>query len=212
MEVDALPPSDDETVYLSGFGNHFSSEALKGALPIGQNSPQVCPYGLYAEQFSGTAFTAPRSKNFRSWFYRSVPFHTLLVLFFLDWFVLFWSIRPSVCHSKFVTVEPGIPSNDETIETFVKNPNQFRWNPMNMLPEEGCIDFIQGLVPICGAGEPTVKEGLCIYNYVANRSMQNKVLYNSDGDFLIVPQVGTLQVRTEFGLLVVEVKQYGTHG
>ena len=76
---------------------------------------------------------------------------------------------------------------------------------MQMLEDEGTIDFVHGLVPICGVGEPSVKEGLCIYNYVANCSMQNTAMYNSDGDFLIVPQVGTLSVRTEFGVIVVEV-------
>ena len=62
-----------EPRYLSGFGNHFATEALPGALPEGRNSPQRCAYGLYAEQFSGTAFTAPRSANRRSWLYRIRP-------------------------------------------------------------------------------------------------------------------------------------------
>ena len=53
--------------YQSGFGNEFATEALPGALPVGRNSPQRCPYGLYAEQLSGTSFTAPRADNRRSW-------------------------------------------------------------------------------------------------------------------------------------------------
>src|SRR3546814_4737557 len=64
----AMPSS-----YLSGFGNEFASEALPGALPLEQNSPQRCPYGLYAEQISGTPFTAPRAENRRSWLYRIRP-------------------------------------------------------------------------------------------------------------------------------------------
>src|SRR5579883_2139418 len=59
--------------YMSGFGNSFETEALSGALPLGRNSPQRCAYGLYAEQLSGSPFTAPRSTNERSWLYRIRP-------------------------------------------------------------------------------------------------------------------------------------------
>ena len=59
--------------YMPGFGNDFETEALPGALPQGQNSPQKCQYGLYAEQLSGTAFTAPRGQNERTWCYRIRP-------------------------------------------------------------------------------------------------------------------------------------------
>src|SRR5688572_24425724 len=59
--------------YMSGFGNHFATEAESGALPQGRNSPQKPPFGLYAEQVSGTAFTAPRADNRRSWLYRLRP-------------------------------------------------------------------------------------------------------------------------------------------
>jgi homogentisate 1,2-dioxygenase len=59
--------------YQTGFGAHFATEAVAGALPIGQNSPQKVPFGLYAEQLSGTAFTAPRHENKRSWLYRLRP-------------------------------------------------------------------------------------------------------------------------------------------
>ena len=72
--------------YLSGFGNEFATEALEGALPVGRNSPQRCPYGLYAEQLSGTAFTAPRADNRRSWLYR---------------------IRPSAMHLPFEPLDAG---------------------------------------------------------------------------------------------------------
>ena len=63
----------EQLKYQNGFHNHFSTEALPGALPIGQNSPQKCAYGLYAEQLTGSAFTAPRHQNFRSWLYRIRP-------------------------------------------------------------------------------------------------------------------------------------------
>ncbi len=59
--------------YQSGFGNGFETEALPGALPIGRNSPQKCAYGFYAEQLSGSPFTAPRASNERSWLYRIMP-------------------------------------------------------------------------------------------------------------------------------------------
>ena len=74
--------------YMSGFKNSFETEALPGALPIGRNSPQRCAYGLYAEQLSGSPFTAPRGANERSWLYR---------------------IRPSVKHSgRFEKVDAGL--------------------------------------------------------------------------------------------------------
>ena len=66
--------------YQSGFGNEFATEAVAGALPVGQNSPQKVAHGLYAEQLTGTAFTAPRGGNRRSWLYR---------------------IRPAVTHGEF---------------------------------------------------------------------------------------------------------------
>lgn len=185
MAETEMPPLE----YLDGFLSHFSSEALPGALPVGQNSPQVCPYGLYAEQLSGSPFTAPRSKNFRTWLYR---------------------IRPSVCHSQLSPIDVTLPANEMPIDVFVADPRQLRWNPMTLLDSSQSsetVDFLSGLVPICGAGDPSLKEGLCIYNYVANTSMGNKAMYNSDGDFLIVPQVGALVIRTELGLIRVEPQE-----
>lgn len=172
---------------MSGFGSHFSSEALPDALPKNQNSPQICPYGLYAEQLSGTAFTAPRHRNQRSWFYR---------------------IRPSVSHLKFKLVENSpfrVATND-----FIVTPAQLRWDPMPLIgikETDQQVDFIDGLVQICAAGDPALKEGLSVYNYAANKSMQNKAFYNSDGDFLIVPQQGSLSIRTEFGIIIVEPRE-----
>ena len=64
------PLDSDETSYMSGFGNDFETEALTGALPQGRNSPQKCNYGLYGEQLSGTAFTAPGHQNERTWCYK----------------------------------------------------------------------------------------------------------------------------------------------
>ncbi|XP_066245260.1 homogentisate 1,2-dioxygenase [Euwallacea similis] len=168
--------------YLKGFGSEFSSEDPKcpNSLPKDQNSPQICPYGLYAEQLSGTAFTAPRAENKRSWLYR---------------------IRPSVGHKPFEKlVKSGITHDWDEQEP---DPNQMRWNPFDLPPSSSTIDFIEGLKTVCGAGDPKLKLGLAIHIYSANKSMENRAFYNADGDFLIVPQIGTLYVKTEFGIMSV---------
>lgn len=173
--------SETKTKYLNGFGNQFSSEALPNALPKGQNSPQQCPYGLYAEQLSGTAFTAPRSHNQRTWLYR---------------------IRPSVCHS--VYREESHYSFQIKVADLVANPNQFRWDPVPFTKETMKLDFIDGLIRVAGAGDEATKKGLSIYNYSCNVSMDHKSFYNSDGDFLIVPQHGSLHITTEHGIIDVD--------
>jgi homogentisate 1,2-dioxygenase len=170
--------------YQSGFGGHFSSEALPGSLPIGQNSPQVCPYGLYAEQLSGSAFTTPRLKNQFSWLYR---------------------IKPSVIHSKYVALaDQSILHEFNGMEI---EPNQLRWSPVSIPAKDAPVDFVQGLKLVCGSGDPTTKKGCAIYNYAMNVSMGNKAFYNADGDFLIVPQEGTLLIKTEFGRLEVQPRE-----
>uniref|UniRef100_A0A8C4WY35 Homogentisate 1,2-dioxygenase n=1 Tax=Eptatretus burgeri TaxID=7764 RepID=A0A8C4WY35_EPTBU len=151
--------------YLSGFGNEFSSEdpQYPGSLPQGQNNPQICPYGLYAEQLSGTAFTCPRSINQRSWLYR---------------------ILPSVCHKPFQPINSGnlVGSWNEVHP----NPNQLRWKPFPIPPiQNGPVDFIQGLATVCGAGDATVRNGCAIHTYCCNSSMDSRGFYNADGDFLI---------------------------
>jgi homogentisate 1,2-dioxygenase len=164
--------------YLSGFGNQFATEALTGALPE-QNSPQRCPYGLYAEQLSGTAFTAPRHVNRRSWLYR---------------------IRPSAGHGAFEPRAQGLLcAQFEHGET---PPDRLRWSPLP-LPETPA-DFIEGLVTMGGNGDPRTQSGCAIHLYAANRSMHQRAFYNSDGELLIVPQLGPLLLVTEFGRLRVE--------
>lgn len=160
-----------ELSYQTGFGNTFESEAIKGSLVKGRNSPQKVPFGLYAEQLSGSAFTMPRHTNLHSWLYR---------------------IRPSVLHSDFTLVaQPnlGFPPFNHSLTP----PTQMRWNPMPY-PETPC-HFINSL--ICLAGN----EGAAIYLYAATTSMTKDFFYNADGDFLIVPQEGRLRIKTEFGLL-----------
>ncbi|KAI7860643.1 hypothetical protein BDC45DRAFT_492467 [Circinella umbellata] len=165
----------DPYTYHEGFGNHFSSEALPDSLPKGQNTPQKCPYDLYAEQLSGTAFTAPRAHNQRTWLYR---------------------IRPSVVHSPFQPTEnPLLSLKGES------TPTQLRWNPFD-IPKEN-EDFVQGLKTVSFSGDPSTGNGLAIHIYTANQNMDHKAFYNSDGDFLIVPQQGRLDITTEFGKMMV---------
>ena len=171
----------DDRKYQSGFANHFETEALAGALPIGRNSPQKCAYGLYAEQFSGSAFTAPREHNKRSWLYR---------------------IRPSVIAFDFVPLDH--PNLSLLAADVVTNPNQMRWEPQNDPSEK--TDFIEGLFAICGNGSVTSQVGVGIYSYVANSDMGG-YFYNSDGEMLIVPQQGTLYIATEMGVLDLAPKE-----
>jgi len=168
-----------ELQYQSGFGNHFSSEALPGALPLGQNTPQKVAYGLYAEQLTGSAFTAARSENFRSWLYR---------------------IRPSVMHGDFSPLEhPTLRSRP--FNEIPPTPAQLRWNPLPM--ESGAFDFLDGLVTMAGNGGEGSPRGCAVHWYAANRSMEKRFFYNSDGELLVVPQQGRLLFKTEMGFLEV---------
>jgi homogentisate 1,2-dioxygenase len=167
--------------YMSGFGNEFATEALAGALPKGRNSPQRCPFGLYAEQFSGTAFTAPRAANRRSWLYR---------------------IRPAVTHHAFERFSHSLldQQSDDAVA-----PNQLRWDPLPI--PTAPTDFVEGLVPIAGNGSPDIHAGCGIYLYAANRSMHRRFFYNADGELLIVPQQGALVLDTELGRLQLEAQE-----
>ncbi|HZL56504.1 MAG TPA: homogentisate 1,2-dioxygenase [Bryobacteraceae bacterium] len=171
----ALP----ELRYQSGFGNEFATEAVAGALPRGQNSPQRAPLGLYTEQLSGTAFTAPRALNRRTWTYR---------------------IRPSVTHKPFTEI-PARLFRSGPFDEVTTPPNQLRWNPVP-LPAEP-TDFVEGMITMGGNGEPAAQTGVAIHIYVANRSMTSRVFYSADGELLIVPQQGSLSLFTELGILAV---------
>ncbi len=165
--------------YLSGFGNEFATEAEPGALPVGQNSPQRHPLGLYTEQMSGSPFTAPRATNRRTWTYR---------------------IRPSVTHKPYRAAEAKLIRSGPFAET-PTTPNQLRWNPLPT-PDEP-TDFIDGMVTLAGNGDPAMQTGVAIHLYAANRSMQDRFFYNADGELLIVPQSGRLECATELGILDV---------
>lgn len=165
--------------YLHGFGNHFQSEAVAGTLIPGRNSPQQVPYGLYAEQLSGSAFTVPRHANLRSWLYR---------------------IQPSVVHGEFSQQTHAYLASPPFKE-IATPPTQMRWDPMPYSSSH--CDFIQSLFTLAGNGSIEMLSGAAIHLYAANQSMRDYFFYNADGDFLIVPQEGGLRFKTEFGLLDV---------
>jgi len=171
--------TDDTRGYQTGFGNEFATEAVAGVLPTGQNSPQRVEHGLYAEQLSGSAFTAPRHRNRRSWLYR---------------------IRPAAQHSPFTELPHATFHNrfDEAPAT----PNQMRWDPLPMPSQP--TDFVDGLVTLGGNGGAEEQAGVGVHLYCANRSMQGRYFYNADGELLIVPQQGRLRIRTELGVVEVE--------
>lgn len=171
-------PAQVKFDYLSGFGNHHESEAEKGALPEGQNSPQKVPYGLYAEQLSGSSFTAPRPDNRRSWLYR---------------------IRPSVMHTAFVPVKHNLLKGRPF--SLLAEPNQMRWDPIARPTRSQ--DFVDGLTTVCGNGDVGSVRGSAVHLYTANRNMENRFIYNADGEFLIVPEQSGLKISTEFGIIVV---------
>jgi len=161
--------------YNSGFGSEFATEALPGALPVGQNSPQRVPYGLYTEQMSGTPFTAPRTSNRRSWLYR---------------------IRPSVVHKPYRQIDRGLVRGTPFDEA-TTSPNQLRWSPFTLPKEQK--DFVDSLFTLAGNGDSSMQSGVAIHIYACNRSMTDRFFYNADGELLIVPQLGRVIFHTELG-------------
>jgi homogentisate 1,2-dioxygenase len=167
--------------YMSGFGNGFETEALPGALPIGRNSPQKCPYGLYAEQLSGSPFTAPRATNERSWLYR---------------------LRPTVAHwGSFEKEDSGLWRTAPCAEVDVPIA-PMRWDPIALPKEE--VSFLEGVRTITTAGDAGTQAGMGTHVYLVTRSMQDEYFYNADGEMLFVPQQGRLRLWTEFGIIEIE--------
>lgn len=164
--------------YLTGFGNFLESEALPGALPIGQNSPQKVPMGLYAEQLSGTAFTAPRASNQRSWFYR---------------------IRPSAVHGEYRLIDHTTFAIDPPNRPVP--PHQLRTAPLSLPTKTESTDFVDGLITYAHNGSAAAGIGADIHMYSCNCDMGDRFFYNTDGDFLLVPQEGRLNIHTEFGVI-----------
>ncbi len=164
--------------YLAGFGNHHASEASVGALPPHQNSPQHAAFGLYAEQLSGSAFTAPRADNLRAWLYR---------------------LKPSAAHPAMVQIDHGRIRTAPCHEA-ITPPHRLRWNPLQA--PTAPTDFMDGLVTIATNGDAKMQQGMAVHLYAANAPM-TRAFGNADGEFLIVPQQGALTIVTEFGILGV---------
>jgi homogentisate 1,2-dioxygenase len=170
-----------ELNYLSGFGNEFATESMPGALPIGQNSPQKSALGLYTEQVSGSAFTAPRATNRRTWMYR---------------------IRPSVVHEPYQPFPVQTLLRSGPYDEVPTPPNQMRWDPPGFPSSR--TDYVEGITTIGGNGDPANHDGVGIHIYTATASMQDRFFYNADGEMLILPQVGELRFVTECGVLEVK--------
>ena len=160
-------------MYMTGFGNHFATEAVRGALPQGQNSPQRASFGLYTEQLSGSAFTAPRAHNLRSWLYR---------------------LRPSAAHPPYRPYDGAAGWTDSPDAQ--PTPNRLRWSPMPA--PDAPADFIDGLFAYAANGDPAQQTGVAIHLYAANRDM-HRVFFNADAEMMIVPQQGALTLFTELG-------------
>ncbi|RDW60581.1 putative homogentisate 1,2-dioxygenase-2 [Coleophoma cylindrospora] len=183
-----VPRPDDPYCYQTGFGNKFSSEAIPGALPAaGQNVPQRCPFDLFSEQLNGTSFISSRQTLQNVWMYR---------------------IRPSVAHYPLAPM-----SLNEDIEACFSTENKnvqytplsYCWGPLPLPSDSEKLNFVDGIKTIGGHGDPTNKEGLAVHMYAANESMEKTAFVNNDGDFLIVPQTGRLEIQTELGRMVVRV-------
>ncbi len=169
---------------MPGFGNHFATEAVPGALPQGRNSPQRPAFGLYAEQISGTAFTAPRSENRRSWLYR---------------------MRPAAAHPAYRLYAQDSLLRPGLFDAVPPSPNRLRWNPLPL--PVAPTDFIDGLMPLCGNGDPLAGEGVAVYLYAANLPMTDRAFADADGEMLIIPQQGRLTIITELGVMTVGLQE-----
>jgi homogentisate 1,2-dioxygenase len=169
--------ADDEFHYSSGFGNEFATEAVAGSLPVGRNSPQQAPLGLYAEQLSGTAFTQPRGVNRRTWVYR---------------------ILPSAKHPPFGRIDNG-NLRGTPFDELEPDPNRLRWDPLPLPRQDTPQDFIDGLFTVAGNGDIKTRSGIAIHLYAANRSMQDRYFVDSDGELLLVPELGAIILHTELG-------------
>ena len=169
---------------MSGFGNHFASEAVAGALPVGRNAPQRPAFGLYTEQLSGTAFTVPRAEARRSWLYR---------------------LRPTANHPAYRAYDGKTLLRSAPFDEVPPSPNRMRWDPLT-LPETP-TDFVDGLITYGGNGDVADGRGAAVHLYGATVSMRGRAFSNADGELLIIPQSGTLHLVTEFGCFDVAPQQ-----
>jgi homogentisate 1,2-dioxygenase len=165
--------------YMPGFGNDFETEALPGALPQGMNSPQKCNYGLYGEQLSGTAFTAPKGQNERTWCYR---------------------IRPSVKHTgRFSKIDLPYWKSAPHRPADIASLGQYRWDPV---PHSDVpLTWLTGMRTMTTAGDVNTQTGMASHVYLVNSSMKDTYFYSADSEFLVVPQQGKLRFCTELGVI-----------
>ena len=171
--------------YMPGFGNDFETEALPGALPQGQNSPQKCEYGLYAEQLSGTAFTAPRGQNERTWCYR---------------------IRPSVKHTaRFNKIDLPYWKSAPHIVDDVISLGQYRWDPTPIREEK--LTWLTGMRTMTTAGDVNTQVGMASHIYLITQSMEDEYFFSADSELLVVPQQGRIRFATELGIIDLEPKE-----
>ena len=175
----ALAGSDP--AYMPGFGNDFETEALPGALPQGMNSPQKVNYGLYGEQLSGTAFTAPGHQNERTWCYR---------------------IRPSVRHQgRFSRIAMPLWKSAPNVIDDVTSLGQYRWDPVPH--SDDALTWLTGMRTMTTAGDVNTQTGMAAHVFLVTQSMQDAYFYSADGELLVVPQEGRLRFATELGVLDV---------
>ena len=170
------------TKYMSGFGNSFETEALPGALPIGRNSPQKVNYGLYAEQLSGSPFTAPQSTNQRTWLYR---------------------IRATVRHTaRFEKIDGGLIRTAPAREDTDLPIGQLRWSPTPIPKKQ--LTFVTGLLTMTTAGDAEAQSGMAAHVLLVTKSMEREHFFNADGEMMIVAQENKLRFVTEFGIIDIE--------
>lgn len=171
----------NQATYMPGFGNDFETEALPGALPVGRNSPQRCNYGLYAEQLSGTAFTAPNHRNERTWCYR---------------------IRPSVKHThRFEKIDLPHWKSAPLVDPDIISLGQYRWNPIPLT--DAPTTWLTGMRTMTTAGDVNTQTGMASHVYLVSESMVDSYFYSADSELLVVPQLGRLRFITELGVLEV---------
>ena len=169
-----------ELNYQSGFGNQFETEAESGVLPLGQNSPQKVKGGLYTEQITGTAFTAPRSSMRRSWVYR---------------------IRPSVQHlTNLQPIDPGLIRTGADREGS-PTATQLRWDPFPSISSDS--NWLTGLTTVATNGNSELQTGGAVHHFAATQSMGDTAFVNTDGELMLVPYMGRLLLQTEMGHLEI---------
>jgi homogentisate 1,2-dioxygenase len=163
----------------AGFGNVHASEALPGALPQAQNSPRHGAYGLHAELVSGTAFTALRAENTRTWLYR---------------------MRPAAQQGELAPFSQPTFTSEFDHEPVLANLAGFAPLPLPSAP----TDFVDGLFTLGGAGSARLRRGYAVHLYAMNRNMEDRAFYDADGDLLVLPELGALTLLTELGVLDVK--------